>query len=332
MTRHASLLGCALAVAVLAAASPAPAYVYNTLDFVNGSAVVAHWPEAAFPLRFYVTRGLTDDVGDGSDRAALEAALATWSGIADATVQLELAGERDVEANVFDGINAIEFSNDDALQGAGFVALTFLTTAADGTILEADILVNDRAVGFTTTAGDRVGLDLETVLLREIGRALGLANSPVGTRDADGTLSDGTAVMFPVSRGIGEAARSLTDDDVAAIASLYPAAGSDRAAIIGTVHRGGEPVFGAHVLAFDPLQQILVGALTLPDGTFRIGGLPPGRYFVEAQPLTQPATAATIGGIFDSTLVDASFRRTFFAGTLRLEAGGTAAGVALEVQ
>ncbi len=29
-------------------ASPVPAYVPNTIDFVGGSAVVAHWPGSAF--------------------------------------------------------------------------------------------------------------------------------------------------------------------------------------------------------------------------------------------------------------------------------------------
>lgn len=333
MTRPGRILfGCALLASILAVASPAPAYVHNTLDFVGGAAVVAHWPTSAFPLRFQVTPGLTDDIDDGSDRAALESALATWSSAPDAAVELELGGEQEVEANVLDGINAIQFSNDDALQGAGFVAMTFLSTAADGTIQEADILINDRAVGFTTTADARVGLDLETVLLRELGKALGLSNSPVGSRNSDGTLSDGTAVMFPVSRGIGESARELTDDDIAGIASLYPAAGSVRGSISGTVQRAGEAVFGAHVLAFDPLQRVLVGSLSLPDGSFRIDGLPPGRYFVNVQPLAQPATAATIGGLFDSTLVDANFRRTFLPRTLRLQAGGAITGIALEVQ
>lgn len=327
-----ALPGMVLGAVLLLGASPTPGYVHNTLDFVAGAPIVARWAPGAFPLRFHVTPGLTDDIDDGSDRTALESALATWSGVADSAVEAVLAGERTVEANVFDGINAIEFSNDDSLQGAGFVALTFLTTAPDGTILEADILVNDRAVGFTTEAGARVGLDLETVLLREIGRALGMASSPVGSGASDGTLEEGTAVMFPVARGVEESARELTADDVAGIAALYPEAGSSRGAISGSVQRAGEPVFGAHVLAFEPVQRILVGALSLPDGSFRIEGLPAGRYFVEAQPLTAPATAATIGGIFDSALVDDSFRRTFLAQTLRLQSGGAITGISLEVQ
>lgn len=330
--RGAMLCGVVAAAGLVAAASPAPAYVPNTLDFLNGVAVVAHWAAGAFPVAFQVTPGLTTDVSGDADRAALEAAMQTWSSVADSTASIFVAGESQVEANVFDGINAIEFSNDSALQGAGFIALTFLTTEPDGTIVETDILVNDREIGFTTTEGSRVGLDLETAMLRELGKALGLASSPMGSRLSSGTLTEETAVMYPVGRGIGEAARALRDDDVAGISALYPSATSRRGSIAGTVTRAAEPVFGAHVVVFDPVEQTLVGAVSLPDGSFRIAGLPPGRYFLEVLPLAQPATAATLGGIFVSDLVDSSFRRVFWPEVIRLGAGGSVSGIAVGVQ
>ena len=110
-------------------------------------------------------------------------------------------------------------SNSSALDGSGFVALTFLSTAADGTILEADMLVNDRAFGFTTTAGSRVGLDLETVMLRELGRVLGLSSSPLGAF-VGGEIDEESAIMYPVSRPVGASARTLREDDKAQDALL----------------------------------------------------------------------------------------------------------------
>lgn len=308
------------------------AWVPQTLDFVGGEAVIARWPASAFPLEFQVTPGLTDDLGAGVARAALDRAMANWSASTDSAVSMTVVAERQVEANVFDGVNAIEFSNDSALQGAGFVTLTYLSTAPDGTILEADVLVNDRAIGFTDDLDSTVGLDLETAMLRVLGEVLGLAASPLGALETGGTVDPSSAVMYPVSRGVGESARILTQDDAAAVAALYPSAGSTRGSISGVVRRGSSGVFGAHVVAFDPIQQVSVSAVSLPDGSFELGGLPAGRYFLEVLPLRSPATPATLGGIFTSDLVQTDFRRAFLAETLRLGASGAITGVTLEVQ
>lgn len=319
-------------LAVSALASPAPAYVHNTLDYVAGVAVVAHWDSTAFPLAMQVTSGVTTDINDGTDRAALDRAMASWSGVSGTSAALFVEREADIEANVLDGINAIEFSNSAALDGAGFVSLTFLLTESDGTITEADMLVNDRNVGFTTTEGSNVGLDLETALLRELGRVLGLTSSPLGGRDTDGTVLDESAVMFALGRGIGESARTLRADDRAAIASLYPASGSQLGSISGRVTRDGQPVFGAHVVAHDPIRDVLVGAVTLPDGSYRIGGLGAGRYLLQANPLVAPAGPSTLGGIYLSDDVDTTFARAFVTQTVRIAAGQNATGVSVEVQ
>ncbi len=332
MIRRGRIAGCVLAaVAASVIAAPAPAYVPSTLDFLAGAPVVAHWDASSFPITTWVTPGLTTDITDGSDRVALDRAMAAWSGVADSGAAIFVEREQQVQANVFDGINAIEFSNSGALDGAGFVTLTFLLIAADGTIEEADMLVNDRVFGFTTSAGGSVGLDLETAMLRELGRMLGLTSSPLGGLDGDRTVLEESAVMYSVSRGVGESARSLRPDDVAGIVAMYPVAGTTRGSISGRVTRNGSAVFGAHVVAHDPVQDILVGAVTLPDGTYRIDGLPAGRYLLEALPLTAPAGPGTLGGIFLRDDVDTSFQPSFFAVTVRLGAGQSARGVSVEV-
>lgn len=322
-----------LAGLVAAAASPAPTYVPNTIDFLSGSAIVAHWPASAFPIATRVTRGLTNDVPAADARAALDSAMATWSASPDSTVEIFVEAEQGgLEANVLDGINVIEFSNDSALDDAQFLTLSFTLMDADGSILESDLLVNDRVIGFTTTAGSNVGLDLETTMLQEIGRYLGLANSPLGGFTDDGELTDDTAAMFPVGRGIGVTMRTLRHDDVAGLAALYPTADSARATISGQVTRDGAPVFGAHVVAHEPFQDVLVGAVSLPDGTFRIGGLPPGTYLLVAFPLSGPVSPAALGGIFARDGVDTTFRAASVDQAIRLGAGQSASGVAVEVQ
>lgn len=332
MRRASAVILLAAALAVIVPASPAPAYVHNTIDLVGNVPVITRWPASAFPIPMVVTPGLTTDVNDGTDRAALDAAMATWSASADSAAAVFVQREGRVEANVFDGINAMEFSNDPALAGAQFLSLSFVLLDPDGTIRESDLLINDREVGFTTTAGSNTGIDLETTMLREMGKFLGLTSSPVGTIEPDQTVNEDSAVMYPVLRGIGEDARALRNDDIAGIASLYPAAGSRRGTITGTVTRAGAPVFGAHVVAHDPVQDILVGAVTLPDGTYTMAGMPAGRYLMEALPITGRVTPASLGGIFLRDDVDTTFRRAFFTQTVRLSAGGTVAGVSVEVE
>jgi len=137
--------------------------------------------------------------------------------------------------------------------------------------------------------------------------------------------------MYSLARGIGEEARALRPDDIAGIRSMYPAPGASFASISGTITRAGNPVFGAHVVAYDPIEDVLVGALTLPDGTFRIDGLPAGRYLMEVLPLTAPVVPASIGGIYSREDVDTTFERKFFEVTVRLGAGESASGLNLEV-
>ena len=136
--------------------------------------------------------------------------------------------------------------------------------------------------------------------------------------------------MFPVTRGISESARSLLPDDVAGMVAMYPS-GTNFGSISGFLSRNGRPLFGASVLAFDPVQNILIGAVSLPDGSYTIGGLPAGRYLLEVRPLTGAASPATLGGIFLSDAVDTTFAGQFFTQVVRFGAGENATGVSLEV-
>ena len=67
----------------------------------------------------------------------------------------------------------------------------------------------------------------------------------------------------------------------------------------------GNQVFGAHVFAesttakaafanFPGIRKSPISTLTLPDGTFRITGLPQDSYRVTAEPLDQPLTPADV--------------------------------------
>jgi hypothetical protein len=85
-------------------------------------------------------------------------------------------------------------------------------------------------------------------------------------------------------------ARPLAADDIAGLSLLYPANGylATRGAVSGRVTLpSGAGVALASVVALSP-NGPAVSALTNPDGTYRIEGVPPGQYYVYAHALPPP--------------------------------------------
>lgn len=78
----------------------------------------------------------------------------------------------------------------------------------------------------------------------------------------------------------------LAADDIAGISLLYPANGypANAGSITGTVLLGGAAVNMASVVALST-SGTAVSAITNPDGTYQINGIPPGQYYVYAHPL-----------------------------------------------
>ena len=325
-----------MVAAVVVLAAPVSAYVPLTLSFSAGEPLIARWSAASFPVAFVGSEGLSDDLPVDDQVAAIEAAMGAWNDVATSAASMRYGGEGAVQAGLLDGINAIEFSDDPALDFDSLVATTFLFTDADGTILEVDILVNNRRFQFNTDGSD-IGLDLQTVLTKELGHALGLDNSPVGDTSASfGSvdIDETSAVMFVVPRAPGETARVLTDDDIAGVSAMYPT-GTSLGGISGRVTgEVGLGVFGAHVVVFDPIDQLLVGTLTLPDGTYSIQGLPPGRYVMRVQPLATNGLALDdFGGIYaiGDTGAGFTFLPVFLDRAIDVTAGVTVGGVDVEV-
>ena len=60
----------------------------------------------------------------------------------------------------------------------------------------------------------------------------------------------------------------------------------DDGSLSGRVTKDGQPLFGAHVVAFNPATGAMVGSFTLnAQGQFSIGGLSPGPHVVRVEPL-----------------------------------------------
>lgn len=110
--------------------------------------------------------------------------------------------------------------------------------------------------------------------VHEFGHALGLQHS----------FTSG-AMATEITRGTTKI-RPITPDDAAGLSVLYPTATfrQQLGSITGRVTAGSDGIAMASVVAIAP-RGAAISALTSPDGTFKIEGLPPGQYYVYAHPL-----------------------------------------------
>jgi len=110
--------------------------------------------------------------------------------------------------------------------------------------------------------------------VHEFGHALGLQHS----------FTSG-AMATEITRGTTKI-RPITPDDAAGLSVLYPTPTfrQQLGGITGRVTAGNDGMAMASVVAIAP-RGAAVSALTNPDGTFKIEGLPPGQYYLYAHPL-----------------------------------------------
>ncbi|MBX3199727.1 MAG: matrixin family metalloprotease [Labilithrix sp.] len=170
------------------------------------------WDTNALPVRFVLALPPSRDLG-AEAAAELDVAARTWARPACTAFRARFGGERSL-APGDDGESAV-FFHDTAWPEElepGALAQTVLHTDGAGKLRDADIHVNGAAYRFSTdgAAGTQ---DIRSVLVHEIGHALGLGHST----DARATMN--------VS-GSGLRWRSLEQDDVDGVCALYPGTGS----------------------------------------------------------------------------------------------------------
>lgn len=252
-----------------------------TLQYTDESASVQiKWPTTSIKIAF--SRSLSfppANIKQGSDViGATRRALARWSEAANIqfieTSSDELSISPSGEGDHISLITVADVpENRAAFASSDRTGRTrVFYEPATGTIIEADVVINPSAQ--FSTDGTAGTYDLEATLTHEIGHVLGLEHS-----------DEASAAMQPRqgTNGLYEQAalspRTLSDDDRAGARALYLSR-ENFGVIAGTIKdAAGAPAKGAHVWAEDAATgRVVAGNETLANGSYRIEGLPAGRY------------------------------------------------------
>ncbi|HMD47449.1 MAG TPA: carboxypeptidase regulatory-like domain-containing protein [Bryobacteraceae bacterium] len=296
MKRHAVTRLAVLAAAFLACSGSASAYYYY-LFFVNGTGnagAPARYDLNALAngtLPFYISSQGPGSLTPGDSFQAIISELRTaanwWNSVQTSALRLSYGGL--FTPGRIDNSPSIDvvFSNDvpPGLLAAGAPeSVAPPVIGPNGTfvpitrsiLLLPNNMTNLPVFGATSSYSEAFCV----TLVHEFGHTLGLQH----------TLT--SSVMSTLVTSTSSRSTPLAADDRAGISVLYPAANylSSVGSISGRVTMNGAPVALASVVAISPSTPA-ISALTNPDGTYAINGIPPGQYSVYVHPLPPPDTA-----------------------------------------
>ena len=295
----------------------------------DGRTVTLKWSQTP---RYFVTSVGVAGVSAADFQAAVARAFARWAAVPTATISYQFVGVTSAQPGEDDGTSVLGFVNHLELDRV-LASTSFLVDDATGALLESDIFFNSAFPW--SVAGEGGKFDLESIATHEIGHFSGLGHSALGETTVAGagrTVNSSEAVMFPIAFMRGSVAgRTLKADDIAGISDVYPDAdfASTSGSISGRVTKDGQPLFGAHVIAYDPATQTMVANFTLnTQGQFSIGGLSPGPRILRIEPLDD----ADIESFFDNPKdVDLEFLVTFYGTLVVVPRGGDSGAIVIAV-
>ncbi len=283
-------LSAGLLCGLLAAAAPSQGYYYF-VHYLNGGNAAEKFDFSALPARtvtFFVSEDgptiYTPTDTFNSVLGQIQQAAAVWNGVASSGLRVSFGGLENASTQQNTPGGDVIFEDlPPGVEGYGGPTSTASpVTAADGSqfvpITRSVIHLNRN---LTLAPGPSYSQSFFMTVLHEMGHALGLQHTFTSA-----TMSQATTRATTLTHPLGA-------DDVAGISALYPNGGvAQFGSITGQVTAGGQPVHLASVVAIQAGADA-VSAVTNPDGTFRIDGIPPGLYSVYAH--TMPPDADISG-------------------------------------
>jgi len=326
MTRR--LASWVLVSVALLTAAPVHAYLKFGVQ-VGTETVDVRWPDGS--VRYFLNERDIAGVSAGDFRAAVGRAAATWQAVPGVRLRFEDQGFTTAAPVGLDGRNTIGFLDRPDLDRV-LGSTSLLLDADTGALVEADIFLNTRFAWSVAPQGESGRVDLESVVLHELGHFIGLGHSAIGETEPSPTggrrvLGSG-AVMFPIALSPGATAdRVLQSDDMAGAQDLYGDGSLSSGSIVGRVTKSGRGVYGAHVLAVNLETGRMVAGFTLTgDGSFVIAGLDPGPHVLRVEPLDDADVESFLSGA-----VDVDFRAAFASRFAVAPAGGSSASIEIQV-
>jgi uncharacterized protein (TIGR03437 family) len=273
---------------------PASAY-YHYTHYLNGARVPERFDLSALnnkTVNVFVsesgpqTYSATDTFN--SVVSQVRQAVAVWNGVSSSDLRLAFGGfENAATIQNTPGVDVVFEDLPPGLYGYGGptipVSKANPTTVTSGAITFVPITRSAVHLNrnLTLAPGPSYQETFFMTVVHEMGHSLGLQHTFTSS-----TMSQATTRATNLSH-------PLDNDDIAGISVLYPNANfAQFGSISGRVTAGGQGVHMASVVAIRPGSGA-VSALTSPDGSFRIDGIPPGQYFLYAHAL--PPDADIVG-------------------------------------